>query len=309
MDTAALLVSCIMLLLGGGTFLLALLRGRGQYDEWLEPLNEKEFKMKSLLPAGLDLCELIHPQSLAPEKLRAVLIKYDNRVNLLLVEMYGSRENEFYRTIHNAERWVISLLAMVAAALFGLIFHSNGDFGPSLLIGLLAPVIGCLGTFLMDRQLQQKSQERRERIQLEFPEFINKLILLVNAGATIPRAWEKIASESRSNSPLYRELQVCRADIRAGKPEAQAYEEFARRCKVKEVIKMVSVIVLNLRKGGSEVIPALRVQADECWDARKAAAKRLGEKASSKLLFPMAIMLLGIIMIVALPAVLSLSGM
>jgi len=39
------------------------------------------------------------------------------------------------------------------------------------------------------------------------------------------------------------------------------------------------------------------------------AARRLGEKASSKLLGPMAIMLLGIIIIVALPAVLALTGM
>ena len=56
------------------------------------------------------------------------------------------------------------------------------------------------------------------------------------------------------------------------------------------------------------MVPALREQADDCWELRKAAAKQQGEKASSKLMIPMAIMLIGIIMVVVLPAVLSMSG-
>ena len=161
----------------------------------------------------------------------------------------------------------------------------------------------------MDRDLENRIEARRESLQLEFPEFANKLILLVNAGSTISKAWAKIVAEEKKNTPLFQELRICMAEIQAGKSEAAAYEEFARRCKIKEIIKFVSVIILNLRKGGSEVVPTLRAQADECWEARKAAARRLGEKASSKLLLPMSIMLLGIIMIVALPAVLALAGM
>ena len=95
------------------------------------------------------------------------------------------------------------------------------------------------------------------------------------------------------------------AEIQSGRPESVAYEEFARRCKVKEVTKFVSVIVMNLRRGGAEVIPVLRQQGDECWEMRKAAAKQMGEEAGTRILLPLMIMFVGIILIVATPAVLS----
>ena len=41
---------------------------------------------------------------------------------------------------------------------------------------------------------------------------------------------------------------------------------------------------------------------------RKNAAKRLGEEASTKLLFPMMLMFIAILLIVAMPAVLAMRG-
>ena len=105
-------------------------------------------------------------------------------------------------------------------------------------------------------------------------------------------------------------MQYALMEIKAGKPERIAYEEFARRCRVKEVTKFVSVIVMNLRRGGGEVIPVLREQGNECWEMRKNAARQLGEEAGTKILLPLMIMFLGIVLVVATPAVLGMtSGM
>ena len=179
--------------------------------------------------------------------------------------------------------------------------------------GMMFIVIGIAAAaglpFVMDRDLNSRIEKRHTQLRLEFPEFINELVLLVNAGMTIPRAWEKIADKSTGNTPLQRELQICMADIRAGKPMEVAFEEFGRRCRIKEIIKFVSVIILNLRKGGSELTITLQAQSSECWEMRKSAARRLGEEASSKMMLPMALMLLGIMMVVALPAVLSIMSM
>ena len=71
---------------------------------------------------------------------------------------------------------------------------------------------------------------------------------------------------------------------------------------------MVAVIITSMRLGPADLTRTLRAQSDELWEARKAAARRLGEKASSKAMLPMALMLLGIILIVALPAILALTG-
>ena len=143
---------------------------------------------------------------------------------------------------------------------------------------------------------------------MEFPEFVNKLTLLVNAGMTISRAWEKIINENKKNHILYSEMQYALMEIKAGKPERIAYEEFARRCRVKEVTKFVSVIVMNLRRGGGEVIPVLREQGNECWEMRKNAARQLGEEAGTKILIPLMIMFLGIVLVVATPAVLGMTS-
>ena len=132
----------------------------------------------------------------------------------------------------------------------------------------------------------------------------------MNAGMTISKAWEKIINENKKKHILYDEMRYALAEIKAGKPEGAAYEEFARRCRVKEVTKFVSIIVMNLKRGGSEVVPVLRQQGDECWEMRKNAARQLGEEAGTKILIPMMIMFLGIVLIVATPAVLSMtSGM
>ena len=164
--------------------------------------------------------------------------------------------------------------------------------------------------FLADSSLDEEIAKRRQKIQLEFPEFINKPVLLVNAGMTISKAWEKIIVENRKEHVLYDEMRYALMEIRSGKPEAIAYEEFARRCRVKEITKFVSIIVMNLRRGGAEIVPVLKAQADECWEMRKNTAKQLGEEASTKILIPLMIMFLGIVIIVATPAVLSMtSGM
>ena len=309
MEIVVTAVSAVLLLLGFGTLLFSFLRGRGEYDDEIEPLDEDEFKLKSFLCAGMYLDEHIELLHMLPAPLREILRKYNGWVTSQITELYGAKERDTYCQIHRANKWVMALLAFAFMAVFALICCSTNSVSNAVIFAAASPVALVGMPFVMDQELNNKIEKRREEILMEFPEFVNKLILLVNAGSTIPKAWEKIVSDSKSKSPLFRELRMCASEMQTGKPEAVAYEEFARRCKIKEVIKFVSVIILNLHKGGSEVIPTLRAQSDECWEARKATARRLGEKASSKLLGPMAIMLLGVILIVALPAILALSGL
>jgi tight adherence protein C len=123
---------------------------------------------------------------------------------------------------------------------------------------------------------------------------------------TVPKAWEKIVRDRKIMTPLYEELNITYIEIRNGKPEISAYEDFARRCRVKEITKFVTAIIQNLRKGNSELVPLLKLQSNECWQLRKLMAKKLGEEASTKLVLPLMIMFVGILVVVILPAVLQL---
>lgn len=70
---------------------------------------------------------------------------------------------------------------------------------------------------------------------------------------------------------------------------------------------MTSVLIQNMNRGGTDVLLALREIGKELWNERRATAKRVAEQAGTKLLFPMMLMLLAVILIVAAPAVMSLS--
>lgn len=285
-------------------------KGKKIYSEYCNYLTKDDCTLKDYIHIGLMLNSKINIYKYMPKVLNTELRKYNISVKNKITELYGVKFSEFYAEIHAAEKWLYSLLCLTFCSAVSFVFVlKNGDISTSVVL-LGAAVIGALGLpFLSDYELNSKIEKRRLSIQLEFPDFVNTLILLVNAGMTIPEAWEKIVSESKKTTPLYCELRYCLAEIGAGKSEAVAYEEFGRRCKVKEIVKFVSVIILNLRKGGTEVVSALKLQSTECWEMRKATAKRVGEKASSKLMLPMGIMLVGIMLITVLPAILSLMSM
>lgn len=310
MDISSIIVNFLiglMFLLASGIFLWAHFSSKGRYDEYIEPLDEEEFKLKKLLHIGIFLDEKINLFSFMPTVVRENLAKYNNDIRSKLTEIYGFKYVDYYVMIHNGSKWSIFLLGFFITTVIAGVSSMKDDLSNATIFLVLSSVIGIGLAFLLDKQLNDKIEKRRLAIQMEFPEFINKLLLLVNAGMTISRAWEKIINDNKKESPLYNELNMSLAEIRAGKPEAAAYEDFARRCKIKEVIKFISVIILNLKKGGAEVVPTLRAQADECWEMRKSAARRLGEQASTKLMLPMAIMLLGMIIIVIVPAILQLA--
>jgi tight adherence protein C len=160
--------------------------------------------------------------------------------------------------------------------------------------------------YLPDRELDERIKKRHFQLQYDFPDFLNKLVLLVNAGMTVQKAWEKIVKDRKNWTPLYEELNAAYIEIRNGKSEISAYEDFAKRCRIKEITKFVTTVIQNLRKGNNELVTLLKLQSNECWQIRKNMARRLGEEASTKLVLPLMIMFVGILVIVILPAILQL---
>lgn len=304
----ATIVSIVICVLCVGNFLLCYLKSRGRYDEYMEYVEKEEYGLKDFIPLGLWFSEARWREKLIPMQLRTVLAQHQNQVYQKILELRGPKDAEFYYYIHGGYRLAVGILCGAGASLIGMILCLQGDPATGILLSMagIAALFG--GGFLVDSSLEGEVLKRRQAIQMEFPEFINKLTLLVNAGMTISKAWEKIIRENQRKHVLYEEMDYAMAEIQAGKPEGMAYEGFARRCHVKEVTKFVSVIVMNLKRGGSEVVPVLREQGNECWEMRKNTARQLGEEASTKVLIPMMIMFLGIVLIVATPAVLSMSS-
>lgn len=291
-----------------GTFLLCYFKSKGVYDEYIDTLDKNDYPLKDFFPIGLYINDHYSLKKIIPKRFEKYLYKYNGVIKSKVSEVYGIKFADYYYMIHNANKAAMALLVAAGASLFAVLMAVQGEGTAKLF--LIVSVLGIIGMpVLVDKGLDDKIEQRRLKIQIEFPDFINKLTLLVNAGMTISKAWEKIVVDNNKKNVLYDEMSYTISEISAGKPEAVAYEEFGRRCKIKEIIKFVSVIILNLKKGGADVVPVLKVQGDECWEMRKNAAKKLGEEASTKILIPLMIMFVGIIVIVVTPAVLSISGM
>ena len=140
-----------------------------------------------------------------------------------------------------------------------------------------------------------------------------KFTLLVQAGLTARKAFQKIAldygkKENGKERAAYEEIRTTCYEMDSGISEAEAYRRFGERCGQVKYKTLATLLIQNLQKGSRHLSDLLEKESVEAWDDRKRKAKVQGEAATTKLLFPM-ILMLGVVMaIVMLPACLSFYG-
>lgn len=217
--------------------------------------------------------------------------------------LYGAKNAQYYLKMFIVQ--MLSAMQLSLAVFIGL-YMFNGD----VLLLLVGVCMMIAIPFLLIKDLARKVERRRRLIVMELPLFLNKLILLVNAGETVNQAIMRSIKhiEEQSNHPFYMELSLVLKQLNNNYSFQQAMEELSRRCAVQEVSLFTNTIVLNYRRGGSELVAALRGLAHQLWMTRKNLAKTLGEEASSKLVFPLVIIFVIVIVIVGAPAVMMLES-
>ena len=159
-----------------------------------------------------------------------------------------------------------------------------------------------------DREIHKQTRLRKEQLQEKFPEFISKLILLLEAGMSIRGAVFQIAGdEQKKNKKNYlsEELQYICRQMNNGLAEKDAYELLAKRCGLTSYKKLAGLLVQHLQKGGNSILETLRKEAEKAMEERRRQLQKRGEELGTKLLFPMMIML-GIVMVfIMVPALFS----
>ena len=175
----------------------------------------------------------------------------------------------------------------------------------------LGPMI-CILLLVLDRQNRQKEdQETKQQMMLDYPEITDKLTLLLGAGITVKSAWQKIVTDYEKQKNYrgirfaYEEMAKTCNEMQSGVTELESYEQFGKRCGLKAYRKLAALLTQNLRKGSKGLSELLRAEADQAFEERKAAAKKRGEEAGTKLLLPMFMMLSMVLLIVIVPAFLS----
>lgn len=155
-----------------------------------------------------------------------------------------------------------------------------------------------------DKDLHKKVEAREEQMRMDYPEIVSSLALLLGAGMTVPNAWNKVVEDYKDKREetgkkryAYEEMLLAIYEMENGVAQTKAYERFGRRCRISSYNKLAAMLSQNVRKGATNLAVLLREEAADAFEERKHMARKLGEKASTKLLVPM-MMLLGMIMVI-----------
>jgi tight adherence protein C len=198
----------------------------------------------------------------------------------------------------SAECLGLSYIVLGLTCSLGAMSRSGGLILIGALIAVLLPVIRA-------RELLNQANRRRQAIVMELPELLSKLLLMVGAGENVMRALARSVEQKQgSDHPLYAELGAALEGMRRGESLSIALEELGRRCAVPEVRLFATTLLINARRGGEDFVPALRELTRQMWERRKAIARTLGEQASSRLAFPLALVFLLIMILVGAPTML-----
>ncbi|EJW16872.1 type II secretion system F family protein [Paenibacillus alvei] len=269
--------------------------GKARYAELLAVIGS-EMKTAKWLPASL----------MWQEKLQPILDTHPAlaKIRQALMQMHGpARSHSMYRGVM-AEMGLYLFGGVVAGFLLPAV--TDGSFttmAGGMLLGVILPLV-------RGKEVVNKAERRRQDIQLELPELINKLNLLVQAGETVPKALATCIERKKSENqhPLYIELFRMMSDVHNGYSFAQAMELLAKRCSMQEVSMFVTTVLMNQRRGGETFMLAMADLGRQLWDKRKTVARKRGEELSTKLVFPMMLMFLVVLVVVGAPALLMMQG-
>ncbi|MCI9078335.1 MAG: hypothetical protein HFH68_05325 [Lachnospiraceae bacterium] len=173
---------------------------------------------------------------------------------------------------------------------------------PVIILGIIIIV---LIPVITDSRLNENIKQREQELRIDYPGFVEKFVLLINAGLNCKGAWYRMADEYKKTlldggkkRYLYEEMLLTKRHMESGMNEAKAYELFGRRTGLLKYMKFSTLLVQNLKKGSDGLLKILEYEAVDVLKERRENARILGEQAGTKLLMPMVIMMTEVFIII-----------
>jgi len=152
---------------------------------------------------------------------------------------------------------------------------------------LTAIIVALLGFYLPDIWLRYKTDKRREKILKSLPDSLDLLVVCVEAGMGLDAAINRVARETKLNSPeLSDELHLTTLEMRAGKRRQDTLRNLALRTSLDELNNLVTLLI-QTDKFGTNIADALRTYSDFYRTERQQKAEELAAKLPVKLIFPL----------------------
>jgi tight adherence protein C len=208
----------------------------------------------------------------------------------------------------------IQLIATVVMFVFFMgIMTLIGNIPPN--IGIMIAVGFSLAGFALPLLwLMQQAQKRQTSIQKSLPDFLDLLVISVEAGLGLDVAIQKLANlkSVRTSEYLRDELKHYIKDISLGKPRKDALLDMGERTGLEEFLVIINALV-QAYEMGTGVAFTLRVQSETLRNKRMQRAEEKANKIPVKMVLPIYIFLFptiflaifGPIVMIAMDAILS----
>ncbi|MCR4923487.1 MAG: hypothetical protein K5931_05705 [Lachnospiraceae bacterium] len=189
------------------------------------------------------------------------------------------------------------------------ISYSEPSKGKGSAILFLAFMSGILLYKRGDQELKEKVKKRNEQMLRDYPIIINKFALFYEVGMNtkgiilrLCKDYETKRKKGEEVKYVYEEMIKTRQKMEEGMGETAAYEDFGKRCELHKYRQLVNIMEQTVKKGRADVSSILREEAKKAFMERKNRAREMGEKAGTRLLLPMFMMLAVVLIIIVIPA-------
>ena len=159
--------------------------------------------------------------------------------------------------------------------------------------------------FYLNRRIKKLMLQNRQA----FPDFMDLMIVCVEAGLSMEASISRIAEEIEYSYPnLSIHLNIAALEVRSGRTLEDALQSMAERIDLEEV-KSFATLLKQSKELGTSLANALNVYSDDMRDKRMALAEEKAHALPAKMSVPVTLCILPVILIIAaLPVAFKMSS-
>lgn len=202
---------------------------------------------------------------------------------------------------YNILRFGCMVLVFISVSLMIWLNNWLAEWLLALFVGLISAGLCYVGASLVLDKIQQFRVRQARRL---VPDMLDLLIVCLDAGISLEAAFARVAKEyAVSNVVFAFHLSLLTLEVRAGRPMAQAMQHLAQRLGVQE-IHSLAVLFQQSERLGVSVNQTLRVYSEEMRQKRLLMAEEKANQLPVKMLFPMALFIFPVNLLIVLVPVL-----
>lgn len=163
---------------------------------------------------------------------------------------------------------------------------------------MLALITGIIIFLYIRVNVGNRKKSRQAKMLRMLPQFLDLLVVCIEAGMSFPAALDRVLKEVDQNNPLTQEFRIMYNEYISGVTLAEASNRLSKRCELRDLSILLTAIVQSDATGAS-LGNVLRVQAVELRDKARQRLREKAYKIPILILFP-SLLILSTVLIMTL---------